>query len=66
MRPAAYYYLAQVWPTQGNRQDQRGTPFRLKSRGRHARAPRRDLSWRELPVAARRVLAALSGTSQAA
>jgi len=63
MRPASYYYLAQIWHPQEHRQIQRGT-LRVASRGRHA--ARRDHPGRALPAVARRVLAMLSGTSQAA
>ena len=63
MRPASYYYLAQIWRPQEHPQTQRRT-LRVASRGRHA--ARRDYPARALPVVARRVLAMLSGTSQAA
>ena len=66
MRPATYYYLAGAWPSRPHRQTQPGAPSRATSRGRHARAPRRDHPGRELPALARRVLAVLSGTSQTA
>ena len=65
MRPATYYYLAQAWRPREHRQAQRGALSRTASRGRHA-APRRGHPGRELPGVARRVLAMLSGTSQAA
>jgi hypothetical protein len=65
MRPASFYYLAHAWPSR-RRQTLPGAPARATSRGRHARAPRHDHLGRELPALARRVLAALSGTSQAA
>jgi hypothetical protein len=66
MRPAAYYYLAQAWPARRTRQDQPAAPSRARSRGRHARPPARAHAWRELPAAARRALAVLSGASPAA
>ena len=65
MRPATYYYLAQVWPHRGHHPAQRGALFGAASRGRHAQAPRRGHLGRELSAVARRVLAVLSGTSQA-
>lgn len=66
MRPATYYYLAQTWPHH-RRQTRPGTLSRDGYRGRHARphSPRRSPG-RELSAFARRVLAALSGTSQPA
>jgi len=66
MRPASYYYLATAWPSRQRRQAQPGGPSRATSRGRHAKAPQRRHLGRELPVLARRVFAALGGTSQPA
>ena len=66
MRPATYYYLTQAWPARRHRQIQRGALFRVRRRGRHAQAPRRDHPGRGLQAVARRVIAALSGTSQTA
>jgi hypothetical protein len=63
MRPASVYYLTQAWPS--NQRWQSG-PSRTTRRGRHAMAPRRHHPARELPVLARRVFAALTGTSQPA
>ena len=63
MRPASYYYLAQAWPSDRRRPS---GPSRTTRRGRHAMAPRRYHPARELPALARRVLAALTGTSQPA
>ena len=62
MRPATYYYLAQVWSPRTERQTQRGALPRVRSRGRHARAVRRDHPVRGLPAFARRVLAVLNST----
>ena len=66
MRSASYYYLAQTW-TDG-RQTRPGAPPRAGYQGRHVRphSPRRRHPGRELAAFARRVLAALSGTSQPA
>jgi hypothetical protein len=64
MRPASYYYLAQAWPNR--RQSRPCAPSRATRRGRHAMPPRRYHPARELPALARRVLAALTGTSQPA
>jgi hypothetical protein len=66
MRPATVYYLAQAWPSRGHREARPGAPSRATRRGRHAYAPRRSHLGRDLHAAARRVLAVLSGTSQAA
>ncbi len=66
MRPATYYYLTQAWPARRHSQSPRGTLFRVRRRGRHAQAPRRDHPGRELRAVARRVLAVLTGTSQPA
>ena len=70
MRGASHYYLAQTWRPRRHRQMQQGTRRpRAAYQARHAlanapaRAPRRSRSVRELPAAARRVLAMLSGTS---
>ena len=69
MRPASVYYLTQAWPSQ-RRQSQPGAPSRASRRasrrGRHAMAPRRYRPARELPALARRVRAALTGSSQPA
>jgi hypothetical protein len=65
MRPASLYYLIQAWPS-SQRQAHPGAPFRAARRGRHAMPPRRRFPGRELPALARRVFAALSGTSQPA
>jgi hypothetical protein len=54
MRPVSLYYLIQAWPAQQRR------------RGRHAMARRRYQPTRELPALARRVFAALTGSSQPA
>jgi hypothetical protein len=62
MRPASLYYLTQAWPSQQRRQS--ASP-RTTRRGRHAKAPRYRLT-RELPALARRVFAALTGSSQPA
>jgi len=62
MRPATYYYLAQFWSPRTQRQAQGGALPRVRSRGRHARAARRDHAARGLPAFARRVLAVLNGT----
>ena len=66
MRAASYYYLAQSWPHR--RQTRPGPLSRAGYRGRHVRprSPRRGHPGRELAALARRVLAALSGTSQPA
>lgn len=67
MRPATYYYLAQAWPSRGRRPIQPYAISRAANRGRHAHAPApRRHAGRELPAIARRVLAALSRTSQEA
>ena len=66
MRPASYYYLTQAWPSQRRRHSQSGAPSRATRRGRHAMAPRRYHPARGLPALARRVRAALTGTSQPA
>ena len=67
MRPATIYYLAQTWSPRTNRQFQRDdAPPSAASRGRHARAPRRYRPGRALTAVARRALAVLNGTSQAA
>jgi hypothetical protein len=63
MRGAAHYYLAQARRPRGHRQSQPDAPPRAANQGRHAPAHRRSRAGRELPAAARRVLAALSGTS---
>jgi hypothetical protein len=63
MRPASLYYLTQAWASSQRRQ---GGPSRTTRRGRHAMAPRRYHPARELPALARRVFAALAGTSQPA
>jgi hypothetical protein len=65
MRPATYYFLAQAWPIH-RRQGAPGALFRVTSRGRHARPRPRYHLGRELPALARRVRAAMSGTSQPA
>ena len=62
MRPATYYYLAQAWPRPTRPRSLRRAAYR----GRHAAAPASRRPGRELPAVARRVLAALSGTSQPA
>jgi hypothetical protein len=64
MRPAGYYYLVSVWSARRGRQSQPGAPSRATRRGRHAMAPRRHRTGRELSALARRVLGALAGTSQ--
>jgi hypothetical protein len=64
MRPASLYYVTQAWPNR-RRQSQPSVPSRAR-RGRHAMAPRRYRPTRELPALARRVLAALTGSSQPA
>ena len=64
MRAASLYYVTQAWPN-GRRQSRPGAPSRAR-RGRHAMAPRRYRLARELPALARRVLAALTGSSQPA
>ena len=67
MRPAAVYYLAQVWSPRTNRQFQRhDAPPCTASRPRRARVPRRDRSGRGLSAVTRRVFAVLNGTSHAA
>jgi hypothetical protein len=66
MRPATYYYLAQAWSSRRRGEARPGPSARVTRRGRHAQAPRRSHARRELHAAARRVLAVLSGTSQAA
>ena len=66
MRGASHYYLAQTWRPRRHRQMQQGTRRpRAAYQARHALAdaPRRSRPVRELPAAARRVLAVLSGTS---
>ena len=63
MRPASCYYLAQAWPSSQRRHS---GPARTTRRGRHAMAPCRYHPARELPALARRVRAALTGTSQPA
>ena len=62
MRPASLYYLTQAWPSNQRRQS---VP-RATRRGRHAMPPRRYHPARQLPALARRVFAALTGTSQPA
>lgn len=63
MRPASYYFLTQAWPSR-QRRTKPGASSRAR-RGRHAMAPRYQPT-RQLPALARRVLAALTGTSQPA
>jgi hypothetical protein len=63
MRPASLYYLTQAWPSNQRRQS---GPSRTTHRGRHAMAPRRYRPARQLSALARRVFAALTGTSQPA
>lgn len=65
MRPASYYYLAQVWPRREHRQAQHGALTRAVRLGRRAHTPRHAQPGRELPAVARRFLAALNGTSPA-
>jgi hypothetical protein len=67
MRPATCYFLAQAWAPR-DRQAPPGALPRAGYRRRHARPhpTRRIHPGRELPGLARRVLAALSGTSQSA
>jgi hypothetical protein len=65
MRPASYYYLTQAWPSH-RRQSQPSAASRGTRRGRHAMPSRRFHPRRQLPALARRVFAALSGTSQPA
>jgi hypothetical protein len=67
MRAASYYYLAQNWPHR-SQQTRPGTLSRAGYQGRHARphSPRRGHPGRELAALGRRILAALSGTSQPA
>jgi hypothetical protein len=68
MRGATYYYLAQAQRPHERRQTQPGARPDAGNRGRHAHphAPRRGRPVRELPAAARRVIAALSGASSTA
>ena len=61
MRPANLYYLTQATPSNQRRHS---GPARTTRRGRHAMALRRYRPARELPALARRVFAALTGTSQ--
>jgi len=63
MRPASLYYLTQAAPSNQRRHS---GPARTTRRGRHAMAPCRYHPARELPALARRVRAALTGTSQSA
>ena len=66
MRGAAHSYLAQTWRPRQHLQTQQGSRRpRAAYQARHALAdaPRRSRPVRELPAAARRVLAVLSGTS---
>jgi hypothetical protein len=63
MRPASLYYLTQAWPASQRRPS---APSRARRRGRHAMPPRRYHPARQLPALARRVFAALTGTSQPA
>lgn len=65
MRPATCYYMAQAWPPQG-RSEAPPALHRAAGQGRRALSARRGHPGRELSAVARRVLAALSGTSQAA
>lgn len=66
MRPATYYYLTQMWPSTADRPAEPGTLPGSVSRGRHVGAHRRAHPARGLPAVVRRVVAALSGTWQAA
>jgi len=66
MRPATYYYLAQVSSHRTPRQIQQDAPPPAADRGRHARVPRRGHPERGLPAFARRILAMLDSTSRAA
>jgi len=66
MRPATVYYMAQVSSRRTHRQFQPDAPPDTAGRGRHARAPRRGHPERGLPAFARRILAMMNGTSQAA
>jgi len=66
MRPATYYYLAQVSSHRTHRQIQQDAPPPAADRGRHARVPRRGHPERGLPAFARRILAMLDSTSRAA
>jgi len=67
MRLATLYYLSQAWSPHTGRQCQpEDAPPCTASRGRHARAPRRDRPGRGLPALTHRVLTVLNGTSQAA
>jgi hypothetical protein len=66
MRGATYYYLAQAQRPRGHRQNRPDALPDAGSQSHHAHAPRRSRPGRELPAAARRVLAALRGASQTA
>ena len=66
MRPATFYYLAQVWPPHGDRPLQSDARAAKRRRRAPAHARPRSRPRRELPAVARRVFAALSGTSPAA
>jgi hypothetical protein len=66
MRPATVYYMAQVSSRRRHGQIQPDAPPDTARRGRHARAPRRGHPERGLPAFARRILAMMNGTSQAA
>ena len=66
MRPATYYYVAQVSPHPSHRQIQQDAPSQTTGRDRHARMPRRAHPERGLQAFARRILAMMNSTSQAA
>ena len=66
MRPATYYYVAQVSPHPSHRQIQQDAAPQTTGRDRHARVPRRGHPERGLQAFARRILGMMNSTSQAA
>jgi hypothetical protein len=66
MRPASYYYMAQVWPARRDGQSEHGAGTRTSRLGRRTHTPRHAHPGRERLTVARRLLAVLNGTSQPA
>jgi hypothetical protein len=66
MRAAAHYYLAQAWRAGERPRIRPAAPSRARYQGRHVLVSRRGQPGRTLPGVARRVRAALTGTSQPA